>query len=83
MLAHQPIDGATSTAAKLSHLLRIVICVVAALDGVPALAAMFLKRAPRFYPFAHLAASFTVGLVAASVCCSIFGWLMPFVLAKR
>src|ERR1035438_1631331 len=37
VLAHQPINGATYTAAKLTHLARILMFLVPALDGIPAL----------------------------------------------
>lgn len=83
VLAHQPIDGATYTAAKLSHLLRIVFVLVPALDGIPAVAGLFLKRAPWHYPVLHLAAALAAGLAMALLCCAAFGWLMRFVPAKR
>lgn len=83
VLAHQPINGATYTAAKLSHLLRIVVCLVPALNGVPALAALALKGAGWAYPFLHLAAAFAVGLVVSLLCCALFGWLMRFLPARR
>ncbi len=38
VLAHQPISGATYTAAKLSHLLSIVLYLVPGINLVPALA---------------------------------------------
>jgi hypothetical protein len=38
MLAHQPINGATYTAAKLTHILTIVLYLVPGLNAVPALA---------------------------------------------
>ena len=82
VLAHQPIEGATYTAAKLSHLGRILLYVVPALDGVPALAGLLL-RAPWFYPFLHMLAAFAVGLVMALLCCAGFGWLIRFVPAPR
>jgi hypothetical protein len=83
VLAHQPIDGATYTAAKLSHLFRIVIYLVLAMDAVPAVCGLFLPRAPWFYPVLHLAFAFTTGLTVASFCCALFGWLLRFVPAKR
>jgi hypothetical protein len=83
VLAHQPIDGATYTAAKLTHLGRILLYVVPALNGVPALAGLALRRAPWFYPFLHMLAAFAVGLVIALFCCAWFGWLIRFVPASR
>ncbi len=83
VLAHQPIDGATYTAAKLAHLGRILLYVVPALNGVPALAGLALRRAPWFYPFLHMLAAFALGLVIALSCCAVFGWLIRFVPASR
>ncbi len=37
ILAHQPVNGATWLAAKLTHLIRIVVYVVAGVNGLPAL----------------------------------------------
>jgi hypothetical protein len=83
VLAHQPINGATYTAAKLSHLLQIVLYLVAALDAIPAFAGLVLKGSAWYYPILHLAAALTVGLVAALLCCALFGWLIRFVPVRR
>jgi hypothetical protein len=83
ILAHQPIDGATYTAAKLSHLLRIVLYFVVGMNTVPAVVGLFLPQSAWWYPVLHMLAAFAAGLVAASVCCALFGWLMRFVPAKR
>ncbi|MGO8735569.1 MAG: hypothetical protein ACLQVM_22550 [Terriglobia bacterium] len=83
VLAHQPIDGATYTAAKLTHLGRILFYVVPALNGVPAFAGLALRRTPWFYPFLHMLAAFALGLVIALSCCAVFGWLIRFVPASR
>jgi hypothetical protein len=83
VLAHQPIDGATYTAAKLTHLGRILFYVVPALNGVPALVGLALGRSPWFYPLLHMLAAFAVGLVTALFCCAWFGWLIRFVPAPR
>lgn len=83
VLAHQPIDGATYTAAKLSHLGRIVLYMVPGINGLPAVAGVFLKGAPWFYPLAHMAAAFTLGVVVALLCCAVYGWLIRFVPARR
>ena len=55
VLAHQPISGATYTAAKLTHLITVVLYLVAGLNVAPALAGLTLKGAPWFYPLAHMA----------------------------
>jgi hypothetical protein len=79
VLAHQPIDGATYTAAKLSHLARILLYMVPALNAVPALAGLALRGVPWFYPFLHLGAAFAVGLLMGLFSCALFGWLIRFV----
>ncbi len=83
VLAHQPINGATYTAAKMSHLLRIVVYLQTGLNAVPALGGLLLQGALWYYPLMHLAAALALGLVAALVCCGIFGWLIRFVPAPR
>jgi hypothetical protein len=83
VLAHQPIDGATYTAAKLSHLGRILFYVVPALNGLPALVGLALRPCPWFSPLLHMLAAFAVGLVTALFCCAWFGWLIRFVPAPR
>ena len=44
ILAHQPVNGATWSAAKLTHLVRAVVYVVAGVNGVPALIGFFLPH---------------------------------------
>ena len=83
VLAHQPISGATYTAAKLSHLLRIVLYLTLGLNLAPALMALLLDKASWSYPLLHLAAAFAVGLLVALLCCSFYGWLLRFVPAER
>jgi len=82
-LAHQPINGATYTAAKLSHLLNVVIHYVLGLNLLPALASPLLKGGRWFSPLLHLFAAFATGLFIAMFCCSIFGWLIRIVPARR
>ena len=83
VLAHQPIDGATYTAAKLTHLLRILLYLVPGLNLIPAVAGLLLPNSPWYYPLLHLTAAFAVGLVLALLCCALFGWLIRFVPAAR
>ncbi len=83
VLAHQPITGATYTAAKLSHLLSIVLYLVPGINLVPALMGLVLKDAPWYYPILHLAGAFAVGLVSALLCCALFGVMLRFVPVKR
>jgi len=83
VLAHQPINGATYTAAKLTHLLRILLYLVPGLNAAPALAGLLLKGAPWYYPIVHMLAAFAVGLLAALLCCAVFGWLIRFVPSAR
>ena len=83
ILAHQPVNGATYTSAKLSHLFRIVVYVVLGMNGVPALLGTFLDGAPWFYAPLHLTAAFASSVVLALICCSLFGWLIRFVPVRR
>ena len=87
ILAHQPVDGATWLAAKLTHLIRIVVYVVAAINGVPALVPLLGASGegflPLFYPILHLPAALGVGLVVGFLCCSLFGWLVRFIPVRR
>jgi hypothetical protein len=82
VLAHQPINGATYTSAKLTHIARILLHLVPALNLIPAFAGLLLS-APWYYPLLHLAAGFTVGIVLALFCCALFGWLIRFVPPAR
>jgi len=82
-LAHQPINGATYTGAKLSHLLNIVLHYVLGWNFVPAVVTAFLADGKWFYPGLHLLAAFILGLLLALFCCSIFGLLMRVVPARR
>ena len=87
ILAHQPVNGATWSGAKLSHLIKAVVYVVAAVNGVPALVGLFLPHGDRFhgmvYPLAHLVIALGVGMVTALLCCSLFGWLIRFIPVRR
>jgi hypothetical protein len=83
ILAHQPIDGATYTAAKLTHLFRILLYLVPLPNLIPALMGLALKDTHWFYPLEHLAAAFSLGIVLALFCCALFGWLLRFVPASR
>jgi hypothetical protein len=83
VLAHQPIAGATYIAAKLSHLVRIVLYIVPALNIAPALAGLFLKDAGWRFPLVHMALALGLGLLAALFCCVLFGWLLRFVPVPR
>jgi hypothetical protein len=83
VLAHQPIEGASYAAAKLSHLLRILLYLVPALNLVPAFAGLFLKGSAWWYPILHLTATMATGLVVAMFCCAVFGYLLRFVPARR
>ena len=80
-------NGATWSGAKLSHLIKAVVYVVAGINGVPALVGLFLPHGDRFhgmvYPLAHLLIALGVGMVAALLCCSLFGWLIPLHSVRR
>jgi len=83
VLAHQPINGATYTSAKLTHILRILLYLVPALNLIPAFAGLLLAGVPWYYPLLHLTAAFSVGIVMALFCCALFGWLIRFVPPAR
>ena len=87
ILAHQPVNGATWSGAKLTHLVTIVAYVVAGVNGAPALAGVLLPHPDRysllFHPPAHFAIALATGLLAALLCCGLFGWLVRFVPVRR
>lgn len=83
VLAHQPINGATYTAAKLAHLARIILYLVPAINGVPAVAGLLLNDSGWSYPFLHMLAALAAGTVAGLLCCALYGWLIRFVPARR
>jgi hypothetical protein len=83
ILAHQPVNGATYTAAKLTHILTILLYLVPRLNAIPALAGLLLKPLRWGYPILHMAAALAVGLSIVLFCCGLFGWLIRFVPAAR
>lgn len=83
VLAHQPINGATYTAAKLTHLLRVLGYLVPALNLLPALGGILLPGARWSYPLLHFFSACVLGLTVALFCCAFFGWLIRFVPAAR
>lgn len=87
ILAHQPVNGATWLAAKLTHLIRIVVYVVAGVNVVPALVPLLGPGGEGFrtfvYPMMHLLAALVTGLVFGFLCCSLFGWLVRFIPVRR
>jgi hypothetical protein len=83
ILAHQPIDGATYTAAKLTHLLRIILYFAPGLNLAPAVVGLLVRGARWFYPLVHLSATLGVGLLAGLLCCALYGWLMRLLPARR
>ena len=86
-LAHQPVTAGTWSAAKLSHLVKVVVYLVGGMNGVPAVAGVLLPHAAwgsrLAYPAVHLLAALGAGLVVALLCCSLFGWLVRFVPVRR
>lgn len=87
ILAHQPVNGATWSGAKLTHLIKAVVFVVAAINGLPALVGLFLPHGDGIhrlvYPLAHLLVALGVGMVTALLCCSLLGWLIRFIPVRR
>jgi hypothetical protein len=74
-LAHQPVHAFSYVAAKITHLLLIVLYLVPALAGPAALCGIFLKDARWFYPVTHFAAALFAGLFTAFLVCALCGWL--------
>jgi hypothetical protein len=83
VLAHQPINGATYTAAKLTHLLRVLAYIVPSLNLLPALAGFLLPGARWTYPLIHFVSACVLGVVIALFCCAFFGNLIRFVPPAR
>ena len=87
ILAHQPVDGATWSVAKLAHLTKIVAYTVTGLNAVPALVGLTLLHGDAalrlVYPPLHFLVALGVGLVFALLCCSAFGWLVRIVPIRR
>jgi hypothetical protein len=84
VLSHYPIDGATYTAAKLTHLLRVVGYLAPALNAIPAFASLILLKEPFwYYPLIHLSMTYLVGLIVALSACAVFGGLLRFVPPAR
>ena len=87
VLAHQPVNGATWSGAKLTHLVRVVVYVVTGMNGVPALAGVLLPHTGEYsrllYAPAHFAIALIVGLIAGLLCCSLFGWLVRLMPVRR
>jgi len=83
VLAHYPIDGATYTAAKLTHLMRVLAYTVPALNLLPALAGVSLPQAAWWYPLFHFSSAWLLGTTIALCCCAFFGWLIRLVPPAR
>ncbi|MDX2153109.1 MAG: hypothetical protein SFV54_20360 [Bryobacteraceae bacterium] len=83
VLAHRPISGATYTAAKLTHLSRILLFFVPALSAPPAIAGLLLKDARWFFPLAHLGIAAVAGVLVALFCCALYGALLRFIPPAR
>ena len=87
ILAHQPVNGATWSGAKLTHLVRVVVYVVTGMNGVPALAGLLLPHTGEYsrllHPLAHFAIVLAAGLITGLLCCSLFGWLVRLMPVRR
>lgn len=76
ILAHQPVNGATYTAAKLTHLVLLIGYLVPALNLIPSLFGIVLRDAGPAYAVIHMSYAYAAGLTVALACCALFGWLM-------
>lgn len=87
VLAHEPVDSATWTSAKLTHLIRTVVYSVVGINLVPALAGVFLHHGDRVtaitYPVWHLLVALGAGLATGFFSCGLFGWLVRIVPVTR
>ena len=76
ILAHEPVDSATWTSAKLTHLTGTVVYLVAGINLAPALAGVLLNHgdgvASATYPFWHLLAALGAGLTTGFLSCGLF-----------
>jgi hypothetical protein len=79
VLAHQPIEGATYIAAKMSHVLAAVAIFVPCMNLIPSIVGLYLSGAQWFYPLTHMLAAYLSGLFVAFLICGIYGWLVRFV----
>ena len=78
VLAHQPLNGATYTAAKLTHLVTIVVYLGAGLNLAPACLGLFIPEADWLYPLLQIGSAIGIGMVIALLCCSFYGILLRF-----
>ena len=62
ILAHQPVNGATWSGAKLTHLIKIVVYVVVGVNGVPALVGIFLSHSDGFPSVVYFPMHFVIAL---------------------
>ena len=62
ILAHQPVNGATWSGAKLTHLIVAVVYLVAGINCVPALVGVLLPHTDRFVRLAYPPAHFLLAL---------------------
>jgi len=83
VLAHMPIGSLTYTAAKASHLIRIVFLMVTASNILPALAGLLLPGARWFFPLTLMLACYLAGFFLAFAICGSYGWLYHFVAPER
>lgn len=87
VLGHQPITGETWTLAKITHLLRVIVFIVLALNCVPALAGSLLLGFSGWqrviYAIVHLSVTLAVGLMVGLGCCSVLGWLIRYTPPRR
>ncbi len=83
VLAHRPVHSLTYAAAKIAHLLIVVLYLVPALTIPPAIFGLALLDARWFWPITHLAAGLLAGFFAAFLVCALYGWLYRFVPSRR
>jgi hypothetical protein len=82
ILAHHPVHSLTYAAAKIAHVLIIVLYLVAALTLPAALIGVGLPGTRWFWPLTHLASAGLICLTAAFLICALYGWLLRLVPAN-
>lgn len=83
ILAHQPIHPPTLIAARITHVLVIVLYLVPALTLPSAVSGLLLKDTRWIYPLTHFAAGLLLGVFVTFMICGLYGWLFRFVPAGR
>jgi hypothetical protein len=83
MLAHQPINDRSYSAAKITYLATVVAWIVLPLNVAPAVLGLHLKESGWFFPASYLFASYMLGMFAALLICAFIGVLLRILSPSR